>query len=60
VTGFGHAVRLPPRVDEDDMTGRDLQMRCGLPGLAIVLGGCVYAVESVITESSATFDLRLL
>ncbi len=42
------------------MTGRDLQMRCGLPGLAIVLGGCVYAVESVITESSATFDLRLL
>ena len=29
VTGSGHAVRLPPRIDEDDMTGRDLQVRCG-------------------------------
>jgi hypothetical protein len=42
------------------MTGRHLRMRCGLLGLAIVLGGCVYSVESVITDSGATFDQRLL
>jgi len=42
------------------MTGRHLRMRCGLLGLAIALGGCVYSVESVITESGATFDPRLL
>jgi len=42
------------------MTGRHLRMRCGLLGLAMALGGCVYSVESVITESSATFDARLL
>ena len=42
------------------MTGRHLQVRCGLLGLAILLGGCVYSVESVITDSSAAFDARLL
>ena len=42
------------------MTGRHLRMRCGLLGLAIVLSGCVYSVEPVITESGATFDARLL
>jgi len=42
------------------MTGRHLQVRCGLLGLTIVLGGCVYSVESVITESSAAFHARLL
>src|SRR5829696_2336722 len=42
------------------MTGRHLRMQCGLLGLAIALGGCVYSVESVITESSVTFDPRLL
>src|SRR5215204_1683791 len=42
------------------MTGRHLRMQCGLLGLAIALGGCVYSVESVITESSATFGGRLL
>lgn len=42
------------------MTGRHLLVRCGLLGLAIALGGCVYSVESVITDPSATFDPRLL
>jgi hypothetical protein len=42
------------------MTARHLQLRCALLALAIVLGGCVYSVESVITESSAAFDARLL
>ena len=42
------------------MTGRHLRMRCGLLGLAVALGGCVYSVESMITESSVTFDPRLL
>ena len=42
------------------MLGRQLRMRCGLLGLTIALGGCVYSVESVITESGATFDPRLL
>jgi hypothetical protein len=42
------------------MTGRHLRMQCGLLGLAIALGGCVYSVESTITESSVTFDPRLL
>ena len=42
------------------MIGRRLEVRCGLLGLAIALGGCVYSVESVITESSGTFDPRLL
>jgi hypothetical protein len=42
------------------MTGRHLQVRCGLLGLAILLGGCVYSVESLITDSSAAFDARLL
>ena len=42
------------------MTGQHLQVRCGLLGLAIVLGGCVYSVESVVTESRAAFDARLL
>ena len=42
------------------MKGQQLRMRCGLLGLAIVLGGCVYSVESVIKESSARFDVRLL
>ena len=42
------------------MTGRHLTVRCGLLGLAMALGGCVYSVESVITESGATFDARLL
>ena len=42
------------------MKGQQLRMRCGLLALAIVLGGCVYSVESVITESRTTFDVRLL
>ena len=42
------------------MNGRHLRVRTGLLGLAIVLGGCVYSVESLITESSAMFDARLL
>lgn len=42
------------------MTRRHLRMQCGLLWLAMALGGCVYSVESMITESGATFDPRLL
>jgi len=52
--------RFPPLIEEDTMNGRRVRMQCGLLGLAIALGGCVYSVESVITESSVTFDPRLL
>jgi hypothetical protein len=55
-----HAVRFPSFIEEDTVTRRHLRMRCGLLGLAIALGGCVFSVESVITASGATFDPRLV